>query len=132
MDIDVHITDGPLPAVDPAPPDPAAGAVLSFDGIVRPREEDREIVALDYEAYEPMAGRELRTLAEDVARRHGVLAIHARHSRGRVGVGECSFWLRVASRHRKEGIAALDEFIDRMKRDVPIWKTPVYGAGVMR
>jgi molybdopterin synthase catalytic subunit len=48
------------------------------------------------------------------------------HSRGRVAAGECSFRLRVAASHRPEALRAVEEFIDRMKRDVPIWKTPVY------
>jgi molybdopterin synthase catalytic subunit len=39
--------------------------------------------------------------------------------------GQCSFRLQVASAHRAEALAAMTEFIDRLKRDVPIWKSPV-------
>ena len=124
--VSVSIVDGPLPPDRPARAVDHAGAVLCFEGVVRPVENGLTIVALDYEAYEPMAGNELRRLAEEVVSRHGLLDLSVEHSRGRVGAGERSFRLRVAARHRPEALRATEEFIDRMKRDVPIWKTAVY------
>ena len=109
------------------------GAELRFDGVVRRGEPQqgaqRDIVALDYETYEPMAGRPLRDLAEAIARAHGLAAIVALHSRGRVAVGRTSFVLRVRSAHRAEALAAVTAFIDRLKREVPIWKHPVWASG---
>jgi molybdopterin synthase catalytic subunit len=122
MGVSVHISDGPLQAATP-PRVPGAGATLVFEGIVRAQEAGKEIAALYYQTYEPMAQRMITSIAEDLIKKHGLLAIDVEHSRGRVGVGECSFRLRVSSRHRKEGIAAADEFIDRLKADVPIWKS---------
>ena len=102
-----------------------SGAWVRFEGIVRPDENGAVIVALDYEAYEPMASDVLRSLAEDVLARHGLGSIEVEHSRGRVRVGECSFRLTMTAGHRKPALAAMDEFIDRLKRDVPIWKKAV-------
>lgn len=124
MNVCVTIIDGPLPAPAPWSPD-GAGAVLCFDGVVRPTENDAPILALDYEVYHPMAEQQLQQLAHAMVEQHHLTALCVEHSRGRVRVGECSFRLRIASPHRKEGLAAMDTFIDRMKRDVPIWKTPV-------
>ncbi len=124
-DIEVHLHDGPLPVRTPLVPAPGAGASVLFEGIVRPTETGDPIAALRYQAYEPMAQRQLRNIAEDVVQRFGLRRLHVHHSRGRVGVGECSFRLLVESPHRKEALAAMDEFIDRLKRDVPIWKSPV-------
>lgn len=109
----------------------AAGAVVAFDGIVRLQEDGRPLLALDYEAYGPMAARELERLARDLAGKHSqgkaqVLAVGVEHSVGRVPVGQCSFRLAVASAHRKEALAFMDEFIDEMKKQVPIWKNPVW------
>lgn len=130
----VNIVDGPLPRSPagapptPAPPNPdpadpaGVGAAVVFEGIVRGMESGREIAALDYEAYEPMASRQLELLARDVLEKHGLKAVWVEHSRGRVGVGEVSFRLTVHAAHRKEALAGMDEFIDRMKKDVPIWK----------
>ncbi len=130
MSVRVSIIDGPLSGTAPVPPGvDGAGAALAFEGIVRPLEEGAPIVALEYQTYDPMAERELERLAEDVLSRHGVLGIAVEHSRGRIFAGECSFRLRIWSAHRKEALAAADEFIDRMKRDVPIWKKPVPPPG---
>ena len=123
MSVTVRIIDGPLPPKADAWSIPGAGATLCFDGIVRPEENGRTIAALNYEAYEPMASKMLTRIAAELLQRHNLIAIVVEHSRGRVGVGEVSYRLRIASKHRKEGIAALDEFTDRLKKDVPIWKS---------
>jgi molybdopterin synthase catalytic subunit len=125
----VRIVDGPLSA-EPSPWEhpSGAGALLTFEGIARPTEEGRPIVALDYEAYEPMASTMLRRQAESALAEHDLLGICVEHSHGRVAVGECSFRLRIASRHRKEALAAMDWYIDALKRDVPIWKSAVFSG----
>ncbi len=125
--IQVRILDGALPSSAPWRP-AGAGAVLSFEGVVRPTEAGRPIVALQYDVYEPMASGLLRRIAEDLVARHGLIALRTEHSRGRVAVGERSFRLQVAAAARLEALAAVAEFIDRLKRDVPIWKSPVYGT----
>lgn len=73
-----------------------------------------------------MTSNMLRRLGERLLAEHGLVGICVEHSVGRVAVGDCSFRLRVAARHRKEALAATDRFIDEMKRDVPLWKTPVF------
>lgn len=124
MSVQVRIVDGPLAAADVWMA-AGAGALLCFEGIVRGEENGRTIAALDYEAYEPMAGKMLERIGKELFERHGLLGVLIEHSRGRVPVGAISYRLRIASRHRKEGIAALDEFTDRLKKDVPIWKAAV-------
>jgi len=109
-----------------APATEQVGATLVFEGIVRANEQGRAIRALSYEAYEPMATNALTELARDILRKHALIAITVEHSRGEVLAGERSFRLAIDSAHRKEALAAMDEFIDRMKRDVPIWKSPIY------
>jgi molybdopterin synthase catalytic subunit len=117
------------------------GAVVRFEGIIR-RSEPREpvqaggmergtddLLALDYQTYDPMAERQLLALSREVAERHALFSLAALHSRGRVAVGEASFVLIIESAHRAEALAAMTEFIDRLKQDVPIWKRPVWAAG---
>ncbi len=109
-----------------APAIEQVGATLVFEGIVRANEQGRAIRALSYEAYEPMATNSLTQLANDILSKHALIAITVEHSRGEVLAGERSFRLAIHSAHRKEALAAMDEFIDRMKRDIPIWKSPIY------
>jgi len=124
MSIDVAIHDGPLPDAATWRLD-GAGAVLCFEGVVRPVEADQPIAGLRYDTYDPMAERELARLASEAIEQFGVQAVAVEHSRGFVANFACSFRLRVASAHRKEALAAMDWFIERMKQRVPIWKRPV-------
>jgi molybdopterin synthase catalytic subunit len=110
----------------------ATGARVHFEGVVRRGETDpqqdrvRALEALDYEAYEPMAEQGLAELARTVGARHALQGVVALHSRGRVRVGEVSFVLEMHAAHRAPALAAMSEFIDALKRDVPIWKKPVW------
>jgi molybdopterin synthase catalytic subunit len=122
----VHIHDGPLPDEPIALHQHGAGAVIEFEGIVRPSEDGRDLDGLNYQTYDPMAENSLRTLSEQACERFGLIGLSVEHSRGHVPVGRRSFRLRIASAHRKEALAATDWFIDVMKRDVPIWKQPAF------
>ena len=115
--------------------------MLTFEGVVRPAEpagpdgpdgpaepgggDTRPLAALRYEAYEPMTTRELSRLAAAVGGEYGA-ALEVTHSVGTVPAGAVSFRLRVATPHRAAGLACCGDFIDRMKRDVPLWKVPVW------
>lgn len=124
--INIRLIDGPLPTQhgNAEPPAHGTGASLVFEGIIREQEDGRRLRSIVYDVYEPMATRELTRLASELAATHALIAVHVEHSRGEVPVGRCSFRLRIESAHRKEALSAMDEFITRMKRDVPIWKVP--------
>lgn len=101
-----------------------AGAVVLFEGVVRPTEGGQLLAALGYESYEPMTTRGLSELGAAMIREHGLTALRVEHSVGRVPIHAVSFRLYIASAHRKEALRAMDTFIDRMKREVPLWKVP--------
>ena len=123
----IRIIDGPLG--EPASvllPAAQFGAAIVFDGVVRSDEGGRFIRALNYEVYEPMASNMLAELGREMLTKHGLVSIMVEHSRGEVPVGQRSFRLTVHALHRAESLAAVGEFIDLMKRDVPIWKTALH------
>jgi len=124
--ISIEIVQGSLGPAKPRQMPRAAGAVIVFEGIVRGLEDGRVIKGLNYEVYEPMASNVLLRLAQASVQAHRLADIHVQHSRGFVAVGECSFRLGAASAHRQAALAAMAEFIDCLKRDVPIWKSPVF------
>lgn len=124
--IEVRLLDGVVPALSDGMGLPGGGALVTFRGVVRPEEEGREIEGLTYETYDPMAERILRELAERVCDARQLLGMRALHSRGFVPAGACSFLLEVTGRHRREALDGMDDFIDGLKRDVPIWKKPVH------
>jgi len=122
MPVSVTICAGPLGCDPPCLKCDGAGAVVVFEGRVRRLEDGREIRGLEYEAYEPMAQNMLREISEELLGKFGLIGIAVEHSKGMVLVGECSFRLQVAAPHRREALEAMGHFIDRLKRDVPIWK----------
>lgn len=103
-----------------------AGAVVTFRGVVRPIEEGRPLRGLDYTSYEPMAQQQLHRLAQRAADQHQLACVHLIHSLGFVGIHEASLLVLVASKHRKAAFRAIDEILDDLKRDVPIWKSPIF------
>jgi len=127
MSVRVEIVPRPLDAAAPNPQSDA-GAILQFEGVVRPTEDGRPLLALEYEAYRPMANNMLGDLARRVLEEHGLTAVTVEHSTGTVRVGERSFRLVIASPHRGPALNAMASFIDRMKQAVPIWKRPVFAT----
>lgn len=105
-----------------------AGAIVTFTGAVRPTEDGQPLLALHYTSYDPMAKRELQRIAEQAARQHSLLYVELIHSRGRVDAAQASLQLLIAAAHRKPAIDAMDQIIDALKQDAPIWKTPIYSV----
>jgi molybdopterin synthase catalytic subunit len=103
---------------------PETGACLEFSGIVRESENGRKISGLNYEAYEPMARTELEKIFQELGARHLCEEIRFIHRLGFVPAGEASLFIRICSSHRQPGLDSMGELIDRLKRDVPIWKRP--------
>ena len=125
MSVRIEFIDGPLPPLAPQP-GAAAGATLHFEGVIRPLEQDRPLLAMTYEAYRPMADTMLRDLAEEISRHFAIDDVFVQHSVGSVLAGERSFRLVITSPHRAPALQAMTMFIDRMKQDVPIWKRPQF------
>jgi molybdopterin synthase catalytic subunit len=107
----------------------AAGAVASFLGTVRNRSRDRDVLYLEYEAYEGMAEETMAELARELSEQHDLLAVAIHHRVGRVEIGEPSVAIAVSSRHRAAALAACKEAIDTLKQTVPLWKKEVYEGG---
>lgn len=105
------------------------GAAITFSGVVRGREAGEPIVAIDYEAFVPMAERQFNLLFDQLAERWPTLeSVRLIHRLGIVRVNEASLWLEVISPHRGEALAACQWLIEEMKRVVPIWKRPLTAA----
>lgn len=98
------------------------GAVVTFEGVVRGEEAGVPIAAIVYEAYEPMAEREIGRIVDE-ARSRWSAAVQVRHRIGRVGVGEASLVVACGAGHRREAFEAVTWVVDRIKALAPIWKT---------
>jgi molybdopterin synthase catalytic subunit len=106
--------------------DPAAGARVDFQGIVRDREDGREIEGIDYEAHREMAEHQLEQIAEQATIQFGLRSVIIHHRIGFVAVGEPSLVIRVCSGHREAAFRASLWIVDELKKKVPIWKRPQF------
>jgi len=123
MDTEVIFIDGPIASPPLGRKLRETGAVVEFHGIVRATEGEAPVAGLFYEAYEPMARKEFARLIADLGERHSPQAVSVVHRLGFVPVGEASLYVRVGAKHRGAALAFCGELVDRMKQDVPIWKT---------
>ena len=109
--------------------DPESGAVASFVGTVRQRSRDRDVLHLEYDAYEEMVEPMLARLGEELTERHGLCAVAIHHRLGRVEIGEASVVIAVSAPHRSAALDACREAIETLKTTIPLWKKEVYAGG---
>jgi molybdopterin synthase catalytic subunit len=107
------------------------GAVVVFDGIVRNNTRARRTLFLVYEAYQEMALRQMKALAEEAIALHGVRRVAMVHRLGRLEVGETSVLIAVSSAHRAQAFEACRWLIDTLKKTVPIWKKEHFEDGAV-
>lgn len=104
------------------PPVEGCGAVVEFAGIVRGEEHGKAISALEYQAYQPMAERQIERLIHELLGQFPCASVRVAHRIGTVPVGESAILLQVASRNRASAFSFASTFMDRLKQEVPIWK----------
>jgi molybdopterin converting factor subunit 1 len=108
---------------------PTCGAVVLFVGNVRDHHQRRPVVGITYDAYRAMASRKLEAIATDLERSHAGLRLRIAHRLGDLTVGETSVAIAAASPHRATAYEASREALERLKREVPIWKREHYADG---
>jgi len=110
---------------------PADGAAVIFEGVVRDNSRGRRTLYLDYEAYEAMALKQLESLAVEARTRFEVRGASIVHRLGRLEIGETSVLIVVAAAHRSAAFEACRWIIDTLKKTVPIWKKEYFEDGAV-
>ncbi|HEX2254030.1 MAG TPA: molybdenum cofactor biosynthesis protein MoaE [Thermoanaerobaculia bacterium] len=105
------------------------GAVVTFLGTVRDQHQGRPVDRLVYSAYRTMAERALAGIVADLEAEHAGLSAAIVHRVGEVPVGEASVVIATASPHRAAAYEASRTALERLKREVPIWKREHYADG---
>ncbi len=109
---------------------PANGAVVMMSGMVRNNTEGNAVVALEYQAYEPMALQVFQQVSADIQTMWSdVTSVVIHHRVGRLYVGEISVLVAVGCPHRSEAFAACKYAIDTLKHNAPIWKKEHWADG---
>ncbi len=107
----------------------SCGAIVTLDGFVRQFTKGKETLYLEYEAYEPMALKELEKLVKSAKEQFEIKNVGIIHRLGRMEIGETSVVISVASPHRRAAFEACEWLIKELKRTVPIWKKEYYVGG---
>lgn len=118
------VVDEHAAAVD----DRAAGAVVTFAGVVRDHDRGREVSGIEYVSH-PSAHRVLVEVVADVAARFPVDAVAVSHRLGPLAIGDAALVVAVAAAHRQEAFAAASEMVDEVKHRLPVWKHQHFADG---
>ena len=107
-----------------------AGGVATFTGNVRGRSRGKDIVYLQYEAYEPMARRALEDIGHRIEQQIAGSRVAIHHRLGRLVVGDTAVVIAASAPHRAQAFDACRQAIEWLKQEVPIWKREVATDGV--
>lgn len=105
------------------------GGVVVFVGTVRNRTSGREVTGLEFEAYGPMALREMEKIASRAVREWGLIHFVLHHRVGQLGIGEIPVVIAASAAHRDAAFQACRYAIDTLKETVPIWKKELFADG---
>lgn len=100
-----------------------------FIGTVRDSTQGKQVLRLEFEAYNNMAMREMRKIAEQAFGHWPLQAIAMHHRTGVLSVGEVAVVIAVSAAHRAAAFEACRYSIDMLKQSVPIWKKEVFEDG---
>ena len=107
----------------------ASGGIDVFIGTVRNATKGKPVLRLEFEAYEPMAIREMERIAQQAIEMFAVQKIALHHRTGILQVGEAAVVIAVSAPHRAAAFEACRYCIDTLKDTVPIWKKEVFEDG---
>lgn len=106
-----------------------AGACVCFEGWVRDHNEGAAVTALEYEAHEIVAMKEVDKILVEARARFDIVEVDGVHRVGRLDIGDCAVWVGVSAAHRGAAFDACRYVIDEIKHRVPIWKKEHYRDG---
>ncbi|MBP2340513.1 molybdopterin synthase catalytic subunit [Saccharothrix coeruleofusca] len=109
--------------------DAAAGAVVTFAGVVRDHDHGRSVRELEYHGHPSAADVVTEVVRDVVAGVTGVRAVAVSHRVGPLAIGDVALAVAVAAEHRAEAFAVCSELVDEVKRRLPVWKRQVFADG---
>ncbi len=108
---------------------PFPGAVVTFTGLVRDLDQQKNIIALELEHYPGMTEQTLRNIAEQACAKWPIQAVHIVHRVGRLAAGDPIVAIGIASAHRVAAFNACEFIMDFLKNDAPFWKKEIRPDG---
>lgn len=101
------------------------GAVVTFTGYVRHRNESRDVQAMELEHYPGMTQNSIKAIMQEASERWSLLGASVVHRVGRLEPGEQIVWVGTSSSHREAGFSACEFIMDYLKTRAPFWKREI-------
>ena len=129
--LDIRVVETPISIleVEQFVNHPDCGGTCLFIGTVRNQTNNKAVLHLEFETYEPMAIKEMHKIAEEILKTSSALKVAIHHRSGLLKIGEIAVVIAVACPHRKDSFSACSYAIDTLKKTVPIWKKEVFADG---
>lgn len=108
-----------------------SGGIVTFIGTVRNQTQQKKVLKLVFECYEPMAILEMEKIAAQMQEKWQVQRVAMLHVTGEKLPGEVVVAIAVAAPHRKAAFEACEYAIDTLKETVPIWKQEFFEDGAV-
>lgn len=108
---------------------PVTGGIVLFSGEVRNINKGRNVNFLEYEAYEPMAKNKILEITDFAQKNWNLNNAVCVHRLGRLNISDCAVLVITGGVHRSEAYEANRYIIDRVKKEVPIWKKEYFTDG---
>jgi molybdopterin synthase catalytic subunit len=127
----IRLQEGPVPTAELVDlvSSPERGAVVLFLGKVREQSGGRQVTRLTYSAHQALAEKALERIVADLEEEHPGLSMAVFHRLGEAPVGEATVGIAAASPHREAAFEAGREALERLKKEVPIWKLEEFQDG---
>jgi molybdopterin synthase catalytic subunit len=129
IDIELNSTPLSISACETFIESPDAGGAVVFIGTVRNKTQAKTVTRLEFEAYAPMAIKEIHKIAEQALEKFSILKVAIHHRVGVLDIGEIPVVIAVSAAHRGAAFAACQYCIDTLKETVPIWKKEIFEDG---
>ena len=129
MDIKIYNNPINVAQVEQYVYDPTCGGIVTFIGTVRNSTKGKNVVRLEFEAYVPMAIKELQKIADNIFEKWPVKKLAIHHRIGNLEIGEVAVAIAISCPHRKNAFEACAYAIDTLKETVPIWKKEIFEDG---
>mgnify|MGYP005639342403 FL=1 len=101
---------------------PETGALVTFSGLVRDMDNEKQVESLTLEHYPGMTESSLETIITEAQERWSILDASVIHRIGELKAGEQIVFVAVVSLHRADAFSACEFIMDFLKTRAPCWK----------
>ena len=109
--------------------DKRIGAVCTFTGTVRDRNDGLSISSMELEHYPGMTEKAIEAMIDEAALRFSIFSARVVHRIGLLQPLDQVVMVAVTAAHRSESFKACEFLIDYLKTQAPFWKKEVTPSG---